>query len=909
MSKLDEVYNSLLQLENKGRKGISAIELSNFMDLDRANISRYLNTLYKEGKLEKIEGRPVLYSVIKKNSLYKSKGSTIDLNNKNSLDKMVGAEQSLQIPIQQAKAAMLYPPRGLHTLILGETGVGKSMFAELMYEFARESGVISKNAPFIRFNCADYVDNPQLVMAQIFGVKKGAYTGADCDKDGLLKKADGGIIFLDEIHRLSPQGQEMLFTYIDKGYFRPLGDTENPINVEAQIITATTEEPQSFMLKTFTRRIPMTITLPSLKERSVQERYYLLEEFIKEESVRLGKSIYFNKNALISFLLYDCPNNIGQLKSDIQLACAKAFLNYKANGRDYILVEQSDLHQRVNKGLMKLQEFRSEVDELLRNMGDVLRFSYKDNENTFNMVDFNEESKITGEYFYDIIENKLEDLKRKGLEEKEINDILNIDIERYFQKYIRDLPKEFRRDEITKIVDSEIVDIVAEILDIASSKLGRQYDEKVYFGLALHLQGSLERIKQGNKIYHPKLNFIRSHYSKEFLIAMEVAQKIDNKFDVEVPLDEIGYLTMFIAARPYEIDEKKDGKVGVLVIMHGHSTASSMVEVANSLIGENYSRALDMPLTMKAEQMYEIAKRKVIEMNSGKGVLLLVDMGSLTNFGSMIKEETGIDVRAIDMVSTLLVIEAGRKAINGRDINEIYKSCLEISRYGIQGVRNNTELKENLIITACFTGEGSAEKLRQILLQRLSNRDKVKIISLNILDKSDFIDKIDSLKLEYGILAVVGTVSLNIEGIPFIPAPDILAEDGIDRIDEFISREEDFKRITKSIDTQIQNIDGIELVQLVREAMQRTEENLGIMISHEVKVGIIIHLCFLIEKTISGGKGKSFDKLNEYRDKHSKEFILVKQSLRRIELTYNINISDNELAFIVRMVTENDISV
>ena len=55
MSKLDEVYNSLLQLENKGRKGISAIELSNFMDLDRANISRYLNTLYKEGKLEKIE--------------------------------------------------------------------------------------------------------------------------------------------------------------------------------------------------------------------------------------------------------------------------------------------------------------------------------------------------------------------------------------------------------------------------------------------------------------------------------------------------------------------------------------------------------------------------------------------------------------------------------------------------------------------------------------------------------------------------------------------------------------------------------------------------------------------------------------------------------------------------------------
>ena len=124
------------------------------------------------------------------------------ISSNNSLDMLVGSETSLQVPIQQAKAAILYPPRGLHTLILGETGVGKSMFAELMYEFSKESGVIQKDVSFVRFNCADYADNPQLVMAQIFGVKKGAYTGADSDKEGLLKKADGGIIFLDEIHRL-----------------------------------------------------------------------------------------------------------------------------------------------------------------------------------------------------------------------------------------------------------------------------------------------------------------------------------------------------------------------------------------------------------------------------------------------------------------------------------------------------------------------------------------------------------------------------------------------------------------------------------------------------------------------------------------------------------------------------------
>lgn len=169
------------------------------------------------------------------------------------------------------------------------------MFAEMMYNFAKESKSINEDAPFVRFNCADYADNPQLVVAQIFGVKKGAFTGADKDKDGLLKKADGGILFLDEVHRLSPQGQEMLFTFIDNGTFRKLGDTDTQIKASVQIISATTEDIQSFMLKTFTRRIPMTITLPPLRQRTLEERYLLLESFIREESVRLQKNIYQQK--------------------------------------------------------------------------------------------------------------------------------------------------------------------------------------------------------------------------------------------------------------------------------------------------------------------------------------------------------------------------------------------------------------------------------------------------------------------------------------------------------------------------------------------------------------------------------------------------------------------------------------
>ena len=157
MSKIDEIYNALKELEVKSDEGITASELSIFMKLDRANVSRYLNQLYKDGVVNKIEGHPVKYSCVTRNEEKKSKEikKAYKEIKRNTLDTLVGAKLSLQMPIQQAKAAILYPPRGLHTLILGETGVGKSMFAEAMYNFAIESKVIGEEAPFVRFNCAD----------------------------------------------------------------------------------------------------------------------------------------------------------------------------------------------------------------------------------------------------------------------------------------------------------------------------------------------------------------------------------------------------------------------------------------------------------------------------------------------------------------------------------------------------------------------------------------------------------------------------------------------------------------------------------------------------------------------------------------------------------------------------------
>ncbi len=156
-------------------------------------------------------------SVVDKDGTEINNSSNIDNSNKgdksntNYLRNIIGYHGSLKNAISQAEAAVLYPPHGLHTLLLGASGVGKSFFAEAMYNFAISSSHFDKNAPFVLFNCADYVDNPQLLLSQLFGYSKGAFTGAITDKVGLVEKANNGILFLDEVHRLPSEGRKYCF--------------------------------------------------------------------------------------------------------------------------------------------------------------------------------------------------------------------------------------------------------------------------------------------------------------------------------------------------------------------------------------------------------------------------------------------------------------------------------------------------------------------------------------------------------------------------------------------------------------------------------------------------------------------------------------------------------------------------
>lgn len=279
---------------------------------------------------------------------------------------MIGYDGGLKAQIHQAKAAVSYPPNGLHTLIIGPSGSGKTFLAENMYHYAVQQGLLAPDAPFVSFNCADYADNPQLLNSQLFGYVRGAFSGANATKDGLVQKADGGILFLDEIHRLSGEGQEMLFYLLDKGSYRRLGDSGPARKVNVRLIAATTSSPESALLLTFRRRIPIVISMPGIADRPMAERFAVLQSIFAGEYKKIDRKLVVEREAVRILLQYDCPGNIGQMQSDIQVCCANAFLESVSKQQDTVYIRAELVQQLISAGsLTRLLEVESCYDRQL----------------------------------------------------------------------------------------------------------------------------------------------------------------------------------------------------------------------------------------------------------------------------------------------------------------------------------------------------------------------------------------------------------------------------------------------------------------------------------------------------------------------------------------------------------------
>jgi len=206
-------------------------------------------------------------------------------------------------------------------LVLGESGTGKELVARTIHAYGPNS-----QKPFLPVDCGSLV--PTLIESELFGYVKGAFTGANRSKDGLLVSAEGGTVFLDEIGELPLDLQAKLLRALQEKEVRPVGATHR-IPIKARIVAATNRdlaamvENGAFRKDLFYRLNVVNLRLPSLRERR-EDIPLLAAHFLDRNSRQYHTKFTLSDEALRTMMRHDWPGNVRELEHSVEHACALA---------------------------------------------------------------------------------------------------------------------------------------------------------------------------------------------------------------------------------------------------------------------------------------------------------------------------------------------------------------------------------------------------------------------------------------------------------------------------------------------------------------------------------------------------------------------------------------------------------
>jgi DNA-binding NtrC family response regulator/tetratricopeptide (TPR) repeat protein len=210
----------------------------------------------------------------------------------------------------------------VNILITGESGTGKEVLARAIHRYSSRT-----NKPFVPFNCSAIPR--EMLESQLFGHRRGAFTGADRDNVGVIRAAKDGTLLLDEVGELSPELQPKLLRFLESGEISPLGDP-NPLTVDVRIIAATNAnldqlvQEGRFRDDLFYRLNVIRLIVPPLRERR-DEIPALAHHFVARAAKEFGKSrVRLAEETVEHLTLYSWPGNVRQLNNELRRVVALA---------------------------------------------------------------------------------------------------------------------------------------------------------------------------------------------------------------------------------------------------------------------------------------------------------------------------------------------------------------------------------------------------------------------------------------------------------------------------------------------------------------------------------------------------------------------------------------------------------
>lgn len=885
-------------------KRFTAGGIAQALNAKRNTVSLYLNQLTNEHKLVKVQTRPVrfIHRVQFEKSNYALKKDTYatvaqleqENNNQDILKSFAQINPSLKESVERVRAAVLYPNNGLPLLITGESGTGKSYLVGLINRFCRTNKLIKTTAPFVTVNCAQYADNPELLTSNLFGYKKGAFTGADQDHDGAFVEANGGILFLDEVHRLGPKGQEKLFTYLDQGLVYPVGETSHGKRVSVRLCFATTEEVENNFLTTFMRRIPVKISLPPLSQRSREERLNLIYTLLCNEQREIAKPITVSDQVLEMLANYLPVGNIGDLKNAVKLTIARANADAK----------------KANK--LTLTAYNLPVDVLMRSKTE----SYLSAKKPLQITDETEPADLIARSFPEkkIFLHSLERLLTTY--EQSNNHLPNCEskLKQIVYQLFDTLLFEKNASKQLPLL-SYVIERLKHLFEQLQNAYQLQVSGNAIYAISYYLferqkiQWNIDEVRQKNAL-HSLYQEVRQRYPEVYAYVGKLLLLIKNNLEIE--LNEVDYIFLSIYLNKLEIITKT-GLIKAIVLAHGYATAGSIANVVNRLLNAHTLDAFDMPINVSTQQI----ANKIIDYSENNdvshGLIILVDMGSLQEIEKLFPRQLDAPLLLINNVSTSLALTVGESILQKRSFREIGQLAQQKSKVEIK-LTYPAKRRQQVILTTCYSGIGTATHVARLLERCMPSSSKIKIIPYDYQALKDP-HKVKVVSKMYDVIGIVGTENPEIPGLDFIHLEKILSDKGTAKLQKWLTKSFTVPEIKLIMNNLVKNfslertinmvtiLDAPKVIENITIFLQELERRFSISLSNQKKFTLYVHISYLIERLIRKEKNDlDPEYAKTYAHKYATDLKIIKAAFSVIIDNYNVKIPVSELIYIDQII-------
>ena len=800
-------------------------------------------------------------------------------NDPKDFKKLIGWNGSLSQLVEQCKATISYPPNGLPMMLHGATGTGKSLIAKLSYEYAKNHNLLQKEKRFVSINCSEYANNPELLTANLFGYVKGAFTGADHDVEGLIALADGGVLFLDEVHNLKGECQEKLFQFMDQSIYHRVGDNKTWYSSQVRLIVATTEEPDKVLLRTLLRRIPMIIEIPSLENRGLQEKIEILHHIFNLEQTRLNIKIKMSSQVYNLLISSKYDGNIGGLKSVIQSCCINSL--FQINSLNEMEITLKNLPENFLKKIR--------IEKIVANHNE--EFIYVDN-----LV------KITG------VNNRIIKL---------CEEIINLYTEKDDQQFYDRASKK-----ILEYLDESLIDGnmqnktdfynegIRHILQLVNMHYHLELSNNNILAMSrlfIDFMHNAHVIAEWSREREDNISIILEKLKNDNLrldsISVEIINYFENYLDMKLSNLELIMLLLFL--QMYSVTNIIERRSAV-ILAHGFSTASSIASAANQFLGKYIYDSIDVPLNVDSTTVIKQLNSYISKLNNIEELILLVDMGSLESI------YTGLNLRnakigIINQVTTSSALEIGSSLLRNETLEVIFD---RVANQGAIKYRIENNLRKTpLILCSCMSGMGAAERLREVILSSLPRNSIIKVKSYNYYDLLKNIMN-DVLFEDDKVICVVGTMNPNIKGLNFIAIEDLVINTESQNFDVYFKdylSPEDLDVFKKNIlkNFSLSNIMNTltilnpnKLLEYVTEALEKLQNRMKAHLSNKICLGLYMHVCCLIERLILHQDIEIYPNIEEFIAKQNTFISHVKDSFKEIEYYYKVQIPMEEIGYI-----------